>query len=194
MQSNALMRQYALPNNSNFNCLIKDFQKSIKATAYHYGWFLDYSLREDLEQAAYIALWNAYNKFDPNKGSFEHYARCAISNAIKSEISRTIKQFNIFEQSSIDDEEFIENYDNHKMDIEYETYDDINPVLSQLVGRQTIAQIEKSIPSSQQSIFEKVFLYGMSGTEVAKELGVTQQAISKHCKQIENFIISYQFH
>src|SRR5690606_30767093 len=122
----------------------------------------------------------------------ENYARRAISNHIKSAITDLMAEVANWEPLENDDI-------NGGIDDTSQTkdhYDHSDPVLDRVSSLQAMKRISEAIPPAQHMLFMKMHVEGMTGTEVAKMLGVTQQAVSKQYRQIEvlvqEFAAEYQ--
>lgn len=175
-----------------FKQIEPQFRTFIQNVAFHYGYFLDPNLRNDLKQAGLIALWNACLKYNPTIGEFENYARRAISNQIKSAIADLMADVANWEPLECDDI----NGDIDETNLTKDHYDHSDPVFDQVSSLQAVQLITEAITPAQHMLFMKMYVEGMTGTEVAKLLGVTQQAVSKQYRQIEvlvqEFAAEYQ--
>lgn len=168
------------------------FRTFIQNVAFHYGYFLDPHLRDDLEQAGAMALWKACQKFDPSIGNFENYARRAISNHIKSAIAELMT--NVANWEPLENDDINVDIDGTSLSKDHNDYSD--PVFDRVSSLQAMQRITEAISPAQRILFMKMHVEGMTGTEVAKALGVTQQAVSKQYRQIEvlvqEFAAEYQ--
>lgn len=75
---------------------------------YHIRKLSIYKNKEEFFQLGLIALWQAYQRFNPEKGSFSSYAYVSIKGAMMQEISKSRKED---EQSFAASDEFFEPFE-----------------------------------------------------------------------------------
>lgn len=144
---------------------------------------------KDLQQEAAIAMWKAMERFDETKGVLEHFiARCikgAVLNFLRDRLttirtprgSDPISTFDIYANSSRDDEEFllIDKFVHQRDDLtELPIY--IEPYVQ--------------LMTNQQREVIRMTYEGYSQREVSELLGISQMTVSREIQRVRDKIIA----
>lgn len=152
MKSNNLLSQW--------QGLVYNIVNRFRENTFKYKTQIDW---DEMVQVGMIALWKCTQSYDESKGSFKNYAITAIKNAIVRQYTRFDKL--IEQHNSL--EEYNDSYDFNELDI------DISLVSNKV--KQIISKLNIRDKSKQILLLR---LEGKSYGEIAKELGITYQAVA----------------
>ena len=150
--------------------IIEHYMLAIVSTAKGY---LPAPYVDDAGQEATIALYNAIKTYDPQKSSFSTFATLCIKRAVIAFARKNGAQKNIPDEllSSLDNAEISDNTTPEVIFIEKEDYD-------------TLTQNIKVELSSMEYDVLQLFLAGMSYSEIAKHLSITDKAVDNSLSRI----------
>ncbi len=150
--------------------IIEHYMLAIVSTAKGY---LPAPYVDDAVQEATIALYNAIKTYDPQKSSFSTFATLCIKRAVIAFARKNGAQKNIPDEllSSLDNAEISDNTTPEAIFIEKEDYD-------------TLTQNIKVELSSMEYDVLQLFLAGMSYSEIAKHLSITDKAVDNSLSRI----------
>ena len=179
--------------------IYNDLMQSIPNTIFdkHFRGFLKY--KDDMIQTAYLQIWKSKNKFNPNVGKLESFMGAICWNTFNKFIRDNVykdkdKIYNIdsVEHSSSD-------YDgrNEKTELlnslgkEDKGYYDIEYRQLMKAFDERVIKDNKSMGGRSANLKELHYVMdklveGYSQTEIAKEMGVTQNCIYKKILRIKN--------
>ena len=128
---------------------------------------------DDAVQEATIALYNAIKTYNSQKSSFSTFASLCIKRAVIAFARKNGAQKNIPDDllSSLDNAEISDNINPEAIFIEKEDYD-------------TLTQNIKVELSSMEYDVLQLFLAGMSYSEIASQLSITEKAVDNSLSRI----------
>ncbi len=140
---------------------------------------------DDLKQSGYIALWDAYQSYVPERGvPIEHYARRAVVNRMINECKRDRSQRESrYHECDLISEDEAEGNGEYVFDsLSHSDTGENDPVFQAYAGKQ-LSEIlfGSSVPLtiSQRQVLDLLFLQGLKVQEAADLLGVSHQSVSK---------------
>lgn len=143
--------------------LIKRYRYIVDVVLNKYRIYYD---REEFEQIAMIALWQALENFDERKGGLESY----LYSMIRFTISKALqKKYVDIEHTAISDERFQFISSN-----EYEN-DFVKVMVRELLSL---------LREEDRNIIELSYIYGLTNKEISKLLGKSEESVKKKRNRI----------
>ena len=136
---------------------------------------------EDAFQEGYIALWKACLGYDSDQMKFSTYAVCSIKNAVSNYHKKLHTKPNVNRTLSMNS-----HYDNR---VDWNLPDDENS-FSELETKMLLDAFRKTLRPRQVELFD-LLLAGYSRHEIARELGVTHQAVSQRGNLLKRKLRNY---
>jgi RNA polymerase sigma factor (sigma-70 family) len=134
--------------------------------------------QSDLHQAAAIALWKSMGSYDPSLGTpLEHYASRAIRRAVADEAARESRHWKGRVESEHTDDLEIEPCEKSGHDFD-NCAEFVSDTVFDGVLLQQVDQWTATLPESLRRVYKLRHVHGLSQTEAAREMGVTQQRVS----------------
>lgn len=176
--------------------------------------YKNYGDIEDLRQAGFKGLIQAYQKYDPNKGKFSSYAYYYILGEIKNEIfhnklikpnkelsilrNKILKVKNILTQKLMYEptNEEISNYLEIPLEkieeaLKNYTYEDIEKINYKIRNKDFdqdkliyLKDFINNLKEPDKSIMIKRYIYDLTEDQTAKQLNLSQVTVSRHEKKI----------
>lgn len=137
---------------------------------------------EEMYQIGLIALWEAYEKFDPDKGHFPAYAKVVVRGRILTALKK-MKGYDdrhVFPEPAVEDEDWFATIADSAGRVPLE--------------RDIVMLYMQGLSDRQQLWVEEAVLAGKTTREIAEEQGVSQntvrtwkkEALKKMKKNLEN--------
>lgn len=165
-----------------FHDLFRSLKRFVDQAAFRYQ--RDRVDIEDLKQVGYIALWNAYRSYKPEKGTpIGHYARRAVVNEMLKQSQRDHSQHELLyhdcmlesdDSADRDDTSAIE-----RLTIEADVSDPVFQTCAGLEISKTLFGFNALMTDSERQVLDLVFRQGLNVQEAADLLGVSHQSVSK---------------
>ena len=181
--------------------IYNDLMQSIPNTIFtkHYMGFLKY--KDDMIQTAYLQIWKSKNKFNPNKGKLESFIATISFNTFNKFIRDCIYKdkdnmvnIDLVEYMNADYDgrnekrELINSMgkvDKHYSDIEYR---ELMEKFDCMIKKENKECGGKKTDLKELHYVMDKLVEGYSQTEIAKNMGVTQNCIYKKILRIKNIL------
>ena len=143
--------------------LIKRYRYIVDVVLNKYRIYYD---REEFEQIAMIALWQALENFDESKGGLESY----LYSMIRFTISKALqKKYVEIEHTEISDERF-----------QFLSSNDDERNFEKVMVREILTFLKEE----ERRIIELSYIYGLTNKEISKLLGKSEESVKKKRNRI----------
>ena len=182
--------------------IYNDLMQSIPNVIFdkHFKGFLKY--KDDMIQTAYLQIWKSKNKFNPNKGKLESFMATICWNTFNKFIRDNIykNKDNINSIVNIDTVEYMNadydgrnekrelinsmgKTDKHYLDIEYR---ELMEKFDKRIKKENKSMAGRNANLKELHYVMDKLVEGYNQSEIAKEMGVTQNCIYKKILRIKN--------
>ncbi len=158
--------------------ILKRFEKVI---GYYVGLYSDASEQEDATQEAGLALYTAIKSYDSSKSSFSTFAALCIKRSLLDRLKHATRKKSIPTElvEPLDETSILDCNTPEKIFFDNEDY------------RVLTKSIRLELSGTELSVL-RLFLSGNSYTAIAKELGITEKAVSNALTRIRKKLKSKQ--
>lgn len=146
--------------------------------------------RDDLRQAARVALWRSMNLFDPSRGTpLEHYVSRAMRRAVAKEANKEGKHWS----PSRIVPDWADDGDQLPEDGLIPRRREVVPHVDDIVDRVFLQQLDQwvqTLPENLQRVYQLRHVESLSQADTARELGVSQQRVSTLERKLRTLMLA----
>lgn len=160
-------------SNPETNGIIRKYSKLVYKVLHDK--FPMYTNDDDLIQVGYIALWKAADKYDPKRSRFSTYAYHCVFNAMVKELGHRKPGNTVSLNQPVKVGDWVG-----------ELQDTIEDIKASPDGMNLAVDLDeffKSLTKRQQTILG-MKMYGHTGLEIARELGISKSLVTKELQAI----------